>query len=268
MLDMQRLMATLFAGICMAQDPGVSLHVHGAGKLSSTSIQGLNFSDVPARLLIQTAYAASNFQIFGGPSWIDSDRYDVQVLTPGGRNLPAARVKLQSLLKDRFKLQFHRENRELPVCTLTVARDGPRMWKTSPGSCIPFDPSVRHPAVPGEKRPDYCGFINHGIDQWLNQTWDGVGVPMNGTDEMPGLVRALSDELHRAVIDKTGLTAKYDFHLVWDRSATQDASTAQADGSAPSLAKAVEDQLGLKLEPGKAPVEVLVIDHIEKPDTK
>ena len=262
---MKLLMVILTAMLCVAQGPVVSIQVHGNdGKriLTKASPDGFNFQDAPPRLLIQTAYSVRDFQIFGGPEWIDSDRYDIQVKTPGQRNFQMMRSLVRELLKDRFKLQLHREKRELPVYTLTVVKGGLRMWKTSEGSCVPFDPGIRHPPTPGEKPPDYCGFIKRGIDAWLNKTLDGVGVAVNGTDEIPGIVMILSDNLRQIVIDKTGLAGKYDFHLEWDPSAT-----AASDGDGPTLVRAAEEQLGLKLDPGKAPVEVLVIDHIEKPAT-
>lgn len=257
--------------VCLAQDSSVSINVHGAGSIPTKQTAGFRLQDVHPRTLIQAAYGVQDFQILGGPGWIDSDRYDVQVLAPGQRGLQALRPKVQGLLKEKFKLEFHREKKELPVYTLRIGRDGPRMWKTTEGSCVPFDPSVRHPRVPGEKPPEYCGLIKTGVNAWLNRTLDGVGVPMNGTDEMPGLVMTISRELHRTVIDKTGLTAKYDFHLEWDRSATPESEThpdRAGEVPGPSLIRAVEDQLGLKIEPGKAPVEVLVIDRIEKPPLK
>lgn len=264
---MRLVAATLVAVLCYAQDTGVSIRVHGAGGKGR-----FNFQDVTTSLLIQTAYAVRDFQIVGGPEWINSDRFDVLVPTDGLRiNLQIVRPKVQALLKDRFKLQCHLDKKELPFYTLTVGKYGPRMWKTTPGSCIPFDPTVRHPPVVGAKPPDYCGFIRTGIDAWLNRTWDGIGVSMAGIDEMPGLVTLMSTNLHRMIIDKTGLTAKYDFHLEWDPSATPE-SEGHPDQAGeipgPSLVKAVEDQLGLKLEAGKGPVRVLVIDHIEKPDLK
>lgn len=263
---MRFLMVTLTAALCLAQGPAVSIQVHGNdGKRSwgTASQEGFNFQDAPLRLLIQAAYDVRDFQILGGPEWIDSDRYDVQVKTQGQRNFQVMRSRVQELLADSFKLQFHREKRELPAYTLTVAKRGLRMWKTSEGSCIPFDPkNIQHPA-PGEKRPDYCGFIKRGIDAWLNKTLDGVGVAMNGTDVMPGLVMMLSDNLRQVVIDKTGLTGKYDFHLEWDPSAT---TASESDG--PTLVRAAEEQLGLKLQAGKNLVDIIVIDHIEKPETR
>jgi len=259
-----KLSLALMALLCSAQEPAASIKPHGTSPPSSTP--GFNLRDVHVRALIQVAYGLQEFQVLGGPDWIASDRFDVQVPAPRTpHNFQLLHTKLQALLQDRLKLQFHREKRELPIYTLTLTQGGPRMWKTAQGGCVPLQSSGAGPRpansnknqhAPGE--PGYCGIVNRGIDAWLNRTWDGVGVPMLGTEELPGLVTMLSDSLHRVVIDKTGLTGKYDFHLVWDPSPDQ-------SSEGPSLISAVEDQLGLRLEPGTGPVQVLVIDRLEKP---
>jgi uncharacterized protein (TIGR03435 family) len=169
---------------------------------------------------------------------------------------------LQGLLEDRFQLKIHREIREGSVYELTVAKGGPRL---KPGSCVSFDPNhLPRQTAPGEAEINYCGRMTRGGDD-SRRTMDGKGVDLVPTVGLlePSLTGFLSDALDTTVINKTGLTGAFDFHLEWAPQRTSDVPA--DDSSAPSIFTAVKEQLGLKLESGKGPVEFLVIDHAEKP---
>lgn len=182
--------------------------------------------------LIRMAYNVPGFQISGGPKWIDSDDYDVQTRAEGNPAPPLVRVMLQNLLVERFKLTLHKESRELPLYWLVVGKNGLKIRETA------------EEAGPNQIRR---GSLN------TNQT-------------MAGLARLFSLWLERVVIDRTGLQGKYEIKLEWvpeENLAPGVPDIASQPGA--SLFSAVEAQLGLKLEPRKGPVEMLVIDAAEKP---
>jgi bla regulator protein BlaR1 len=208
-------------------------------------------------LIVAVAYNVHPYQISGGPSWVSSERYDIQAKEPDEvaeelRKLPPERGRerqsllLRSLLAERFKLKVSRRSEELPVYALVVAKSGPKL----------------QPTPPDEKGPD----IRMGPGQL---TCRGLG--------MPTLATVLSNQLSRTVLDQTGLKGNFDFTVEWSRDQTLSGMSRQTapgvagpdaaplDSSGPSFFTAVQEQLGLKLEPTKGPVEVIVIDHIERP---
>jgi bla regulator protein blaR1 len=198
--------------------------------------------------LIQRAYDVQDDQMVGGPDWLNSEGYDIdakveksvvdelQRLGPDQRALQSRRM-LQALLADRFKLSLHGETKEVPVYALVIAGNGLKIQRAIPGDTYPN----------GFKRPDGAPI---GAGDWSQPgKFVGQGVPI------APLVQVLSEHyLHRTVLDKTGLTGNYDFTLQW----TPDESQA-------AIFRAIQEQLGLKLESQKDPMQILVIDHAEKP---
>jgi uncharacterized protein (TIGR03435 family) len=175
---------------------------------------------------------------------------------------------LQRLLEDRFKLAIHRETRELPVLALVAGKSGLKAKASGEASC-PAPEAAAQPAGPGNIP---CGMIRVSMAP-AGAQFEGTRVPMSE------LVRILAGVLGRPVIDRTGVTEPIEVHLEF----TPDAATAglpapaglaggepasaagPAEAGGLSIFTAVEQQLGLKLEASKGPVEVLVIDHVEKP---
>jgi uncharacterized protein (TIGR03435 family) len=200
--------------------------------------------------LIQVAYGIPDDQIVGGPDWLNTEGYDldakmgksvVDEMQKRGRRygVSGRTLMFQKLLSERFKLSFHRETKELPVYALVVVTNGPKFQPAKAGDTYPN----------GIKNPDGSP-MGADIASAEEGKLVGQGIPV------ARLVKELSSSyyLHRTVLDKTGLTDKYDFTLQWTPEENQAAIFA-----------AVQEQLGLKLEPQTAPVEVLVIDHAEKP---
>jgi len=206
--------------------------------------------------LVEFAYGlrTDDSQLSGGPSWAhsgilsdvsgaDSVLYRVIAKAPEGAapSIEQFRLMLQALLADRFHLRVHRVARDLPVFYLVVAKGGPKLTEN------------RSAAEPEQAMRDGELFQIHAVH-----------VPVKD------LVEELSDPNHgagRPVFDKTGLAGFYDFDIAW---APNDLSVAGADGAAPnpdgpSVFTALERQLGLKLEPGTAPFDTVVIDHAERP---
>jgi uncharacterized protein (TIGR03435 family) len=218
--------------------------------------------------LIKFAYGVEDFRLAGGPGWIDADRYEIQAKVegnPGTFDLALQRQRLQTLLEDRFKLALHRERKELPIYELTVAKGGLRLQPLKEGDCIKRDPTkVLAPLAPGQKPSDFCGYGGFGRGSYENTT-----------ATMKNVAAALSTLVGRMVVDKTGITNTFHVRLTFapDESTVPIPGTVGADDSGrplpsdigPNIFTAVQEQLGLKLESAKGPVDVLVIDRAERP---
>jgi bla regulator protein BlaR1 len=227
---------------------------------------GINAPNVTLRLLIQVAYGLQDFQVSGGQGWIETARYNIEAKPDSPMGPNAWKEMLKDLLTDRFQLAFHRETRELPVYALVLAKKdgklGPGMVESKEGGCAARDPSKPlGPPTPGQL--PFCGNVLGGASQ-LTGTAATVG------DIIPMLSRSLG----RKVIDQTGLTGKYDITLKYTPDENQLATMAPpgeprrpapVDAPGPSLFSALQEELGLKLAPQKAPVEVFVIDRAVKP---
>jgi uncharacterized protein (TIGR03435 family) len=197
--------------------------------------------------LMTLAYNLHSKQVTGGPAWLTTDHFDLDVL-PDHEGLPSleqARGIVRKLLADRFALKFHAETKELSVYVLSVAKSGPKFTKSE------SDPS----SPPGLGGPP-------GRYMVRNASMEEFAMLMQGT-------------LDRPVVDQTGLKDRYDFHLRWTPDESQyggrvpppsggDNSAANADAP-PPLFTAIQEQLGLKLDAMKAPAKVIVIDSVEKP---
>ena len=195
--------------------------------------------------LITFAYGLHARQIVGGASWLESDKYDVTG-QPEGDGLPAVtqlREMIQKLLADRFQFAFHRETRELPAYAIVVGSAGPKLTKN-------------------ENNPNGLpGLFFKGLGAMVNQ---------NATmADFAGVMQA--SVLDRPVVDRTGLSGRYDFTLNWTPDESQFAGMGvrvpppPPDAQAPSLFTAMQEQLGLRLDSTRAQVEVFVIDRIERP---
>jgi uncharacterized protein (TIGR03435 family) len=205
--------------------------------------------DLALQWLILVAYRLKSGKLVGDlPDWTISERYDIDAKTGDASGEDHVLLALQALLKDRFQLKEHREMREEPVYFLTIGKNGIKM---PPGSCVP-------------KKQDLPNECYSSTSEGLVQTMDWRGVPMSAPAGVA--YRSLAGHLtvnNRSVIDKTGLAGTFDVHLRWARD--PDTPDAPADPGAPSIFDAVQEQLGLKLEPGRGPVEYMIVDHVERP---
>jgi uncharacterized protein (TIGR03435 family) len=226
--------------------------------------------NAPLMLLIQNAYAVQAYQVVGGPAWINSDGYDVEAKPEGNTDRKQMWLMLETLLADRFKLALHRETRELPVYALTAAKGGPKLPPPKAGGCmaLPPDAPTPPPPPPGSGRV-YCGHVPLSMS--------AAGLRMEGSRvPMAEFIRTLAMVLGRPVLNETGFSGEFDFHLDF----TPDEATMglpgygpgdpggprlPTDPDRPNIFAALQEQLGLKLASAKGPVEVLVIDHVERP---
>ena len=232
-----------------------------------------NAVNVPLWDLIRQAYAVQRTQLVGAPDWAETARYDIvakaegdiQGTPPGGPAGPL-NFMLQDLLEDRFKLRAHHETREMAIYALTLARADGKLGaglRASTVDCAAMRGRGRGaggpPAFPppGERPP--CG-----MRVAPNQVTAG-GVSLTQ------LTQILSQFTQRIVIDRTGLKGSFDIDLTFTPERMPQgppppgAPPLTIDPNGPSLFTALQEQLGLKLESDRAPVEVLVIDHVERP---
>jgi uncharacterized protein (TIGR03435 family) len=223
-------------------------------------------TNVPTRALIRTAYRVHDFQIVGAPDWVQTEHYDVVAkasgdLRPAAPGAPRAQfLMLRSLLIDRFKLKARLETREAPVFALVLARtDGKPGAGLVPAhddcaAIVAAEIKRERPVAPPGERP-VCGLIAGPIG-----TTGGDRIA-GGNASIGQLATTLSGRMNRIVLDRTGLSGVFNFTLDF----VPDGSPIDASQNLPPLQSALREQLGLKLEPARGPVEVLVIDHVERP---
>jgi uncharacterized protein (TIGR03435 family) len=215
------------------------------------------------RLLIKTAYGVHDSQIAGGPSWLDSDHWDINAKAEGYKDsLPfrdAARLMIRPLLADRFKMALHHELREIPVYALVVAKPGefgPNFRPTDEHDCDKPVPGL--PAAEGAAEPVYP--LPCGADLFTTRHLRARAMTLNYM-----LIELGRTAIDRVVVDHTGLIGKFDWEVQWVPDDLKVNAANRPDG--PSIFQAFRDQLGLKLEPTRDKVDVLVIDHAEHPQT-
>jgi uncharacterized protein (TIGR03435 family) len=210
---------------------GVKMPSHG--RFSATG--------AAAKLILMLAYDIQETQITGGPSWFATQKWDIEAKSDDGveHSDEETRRMLQNMLEQRFALRIHRAKEQRPVYVLTVAKGGPKF-----------------------KARDQDGSTNVRI------TGNSISLESGRLERM---TQVLSTALGRPVIDETGLSGLYDFSLQWDDAPIRNGGVPGLDGPAArgndhgSIFTAIQDQLGLRLEPRRAPVEVIVVDQIEKP---
>jgi uncharacterized protein (TIGR03435 family) len=232
----------------------ISVKVNNTGARSvsmNSTPDGFHLTNIPIQSILKQAFSLNDDQIFGAPGWAQSTRFDIDAKVSGSdvdvlRALTndQRRLLIVQILIDRFQFVYHRETRMLPEYALVVAKGGSKLQEFQPGNDAAGQP--KHP----------------GRMQMHDNLVTAQGVPLEP------LIHLLSDRVGRPIEDKTGLTGTYDFTLqIGDEGHDSPApGPTSGDGSTgPSIFTALQEQLGLKLESGKGPVQVLVVDHIEMP---
>lgn len=231
----------------------------------------LTAAGISIKSLICFAYNLNDFQVIGGPSWVTSDRYDVEAKPDSGveeqlqklsgeQSDLVKRHMLQSLLADRFKLTFHHETREFPIYSLVVAKGGSKLHESKPDDADPN--ASKDPA-------------HHPGNGVMRMTFEAGSMVMDGEGaSTDALSKQLGAQMHSTVQNETGLKGNYDFTLkfapedarvVVPDPGSGSANAGLSDNSGTSVFSALQDLLGLKLESKKGPQEVLVVDRVEKP---
>ncbi len=205
-------------------------------------------TNVTVHALINLAYWLHPKQLTGGPAWTESDKFDMagKPDAPGQPNVDQMKVMIQKLLADRFQLKFHFEKRDLPVYAITIAKTGAKLVKSQD------DPN--------------------GIPGWgFGRTPSGTRITFRNAP-LSQVTAVLQNSMDKPVVDQSGLSGRYDFTVTFTPDPAQAAliggpppPAADNPDAAPDLFTAFQQQLGLKLESTKAPVDVMVIDKVEKP---
>jgi len=212
-------------------------------RISGTRV---TLSIVSLQTLVREAYDVGDFQVTGAPGWKGNNGadqfYDIEARVPGDTTPTVQQVRqmLQTLLAARFQLTLHRETKEMPVYDLVVAKSGSKLKPSTPDGVPPVN-----------------GFTQSGplLDIWHVAFTN---------KSIAGFIVTLEINIDRPVIDKTGLTGAYDFTLEFEHN-NPDVTPVNSPDANRSIYSAVQEQLGLQLVPAKEPVEIIVIDHAERP---
>jgi uncharacterized protein (TIGR03435 family) len=246
----------------------------------------ITWTNATLKTLLTIAYDVKNYQV-NGPGWLDTERYDIIAKVPEGATKEQVNVMWQNLLKERFGMVLHHESKEFQVSELVVAKGGSKLKETA------LDPNAPPPPPPtgppqGPPKLDKNGFPEMngpGLMMLFQRGPTGpVGHLVARAQPISGLTTMLGNQLNRPVVDKTGLTGKYDFNLEYtpDLSAlpgpppppgfagpgaAPGAPSTEASEPGSNLAAAIEQQLGLRLVSNKAKLDVVVVDKAEKTPT-
>lgn len=231
------------------------------------------YTNPTVRTLLLRAYQLQSYELTG-PDWLSSTRFDIVAKVPPGATEQQLNQMLRNLLAERFNLTIHHETKEMAVYELSVDKSGLKLKESDLSAPPPVNDRPGQPLVVG--RPDQQGFpqIPPGMKLTLGKITNGIMRWTGRQVILSELGTLLTGELQRPVLDKTGLTGKYDLALAYSLDGLRARGPAAAltatsgdPSGGPTLFKAVQDQLGLKLESAKDPIDILVIDHIDKTPT-
>jgi len=195
--------------------------------------------------VINNAYGISGYQLVGAPNWVNSESYDIEARGPVTAREKDIMLMLQTLLVDRLAMKAHFETREMAAYILSVAKEGAKLHLSETEDCVP-----RNLTRPAEPVTNVCG------NSLRNRNgWRATHISMSGVTHL------LASALQRPVIDQTGIKGTFDVQMQW----SDDLTLPDNPNGPPSLTTALRETLGLEVKSGRGPVEVLVIDHIEKP---
>lgn len=297
MSRMTRAAVILWASIALGQQPDPKLtfevaSIKPAAPRTMARLQGsvdggpgtsapgrIRFTDIPLKALIMRAYDVQGFQV-SGPSWMDTRRFDIIANVPDGATKEDVRIMLQNLLTERFKLKLHKGSKEASIYELVAAKDGLKLKESAPAAATPEDAGGPPPGPPRGK--DGLLRTPHGqlgIQATANGRMriEGDGVTMTRLTEVLGMV------VGRPVVDKTGVTGTYDVMLDFSPEGMGPGPKGPAPGkgggnpaeappdsndSGPTIFTALQQRLGLKLESRKEPVDLLVVESVERAPTR
>ena len=230
--------------------PGV-VGIDGARTIRALGA-GFEMVDGPVTALIRYAYPTVSGEVQGAPPWAQTDRFDVRARRLASTTRSALEGMIRALLAERFALRMHYDTVDRPIYTLVVARVdgrlGPSLKRTSHNCNEMRAARARGELPPSVPKNPTCSWVYGG------------GNMVSGGVPIADLARIISPDAGRVVVDRTGLEGDYEFELLWNPIPLSDQEVKR-----PSLFLAVEEQLGLRLQPARGPVQVVVIDRIEQP---
>jgi uncharacterized protein (TIGR03435 family) len=230
------------------------------GRAPSPEVDRVRAVNTPLRTLVQVAYNIGVDRLVGVPEWIVRERFDIEAKADAPLTGNTWQLMLRTLLADRFKLLVHTETRDVPVFALVMARadrrPGPRLRPAAVDCATLRTRSEQTGDV------DPCGAISRA-QSLVKGMMTVRGAPLNW------LIGTISSDTQRQVIDQTGLTGAFDWELTWTPQPflgqPNDGRFPTIDREGPSIYTAIQEQLGLKVESRRGPVDFLVIDHVERP---
>jgi uncharacterized protein (TIGR03435 family) len=225
-----------------------------------------------------TAYDVKNYQV-SGPAWLDTEHFDILAKVPEGATEEQVKVMWQNLLRERFGVVVHHESKEFQVSELVVAKGGSKLKETTldPNAPLPPTPTERTQTIKMDKNglPEMNG---PGLRMMMQAGTSGpVGRMVGRAQPISELATTLGNQLDRPVVDKTGLAGKYDFSVEYTPDLSRmplpppgpaPAAATEAGTPGSNLVSAIEQQLGLRLVSGKAKLDVVVVDKVEKTPTE
>ena len=259
-----------FAAFAQGKQPATPAFEVASIKVNNSGSENFGFSvkpggvviatNVTIRQIIRYAYSMQNSKVEGGPDWLDTVRYDITAKAAEAATADQMTFMFRPLLADRFKLVMHIDARDTPIFALVRARAdgrlGPQLRASSVMDCDATRAAQARGAAlaAGDGRPICAGRAQ-------------AGAIIAGAVSMDELARNTSRMAGRVVVDRTGLQGRYDFELKFNPDGELTAAPAadRPPNALPSFFVALEEQLGLKLEPQRAPVDVLIIDSIQRP---
>jgi len=273
---MRKLLVAGASLLTLAQTPrpsfdaaSVKVDTAGSGLVRIATLPTrLSAVNVTLHMLVRYAFNVPDYRLSGGPNWMDSDRFDIEGAAGRVAEFDEIRAMTRSVLEDRFKLRSHVEQREQPIFVLTVARRDGRLGDQmipAGDECKSITPPAGAPPPP----PPPPGGVPAGGPRCPSML--GIGAVSGRKLPMSLLVSTLSNYLNRHIVDRTNLTGTFDLDLRWTPDnvnvtpGTAPFPVFPFDPNGPSLSTALQEQLGLKLDSSRGPVDVLVIDSVEKP---
>jgi uncharacterized protein (TIGR03435 family) len=258
------------------------IRIGGRGGPGTSDPGTVTFQRTSLAGLVMEAYDVGRYQL-SGPNWLDDDRFDIVAKAPAGATKEQVKLMLRNLLAERFQLTLHREKKEMPAYSLVAGKNGSKMKESAEG-LAPTE-AVAPPPLPSD-RPQLFTVGKDGFPT-IPGGYTGPSTIILGDrarmqarrESMRDFAVSLSRELNRPVVDRTSLKGKYDFILYWSPDNAvpiaspspppgptgADPMPGLADGETyPDLAAAIQQQLGLRLEAKKAPVDILAIDRAER----
>ncbi len=215
----------------------------------------ISYANIMLRRILLNAYEVKNYQI-SGPEWLDTARFDITARVPDGTTMERFRAMLRNLLETRFQMKIHRESRELPIYALVAAKNGPKIKPSvkAPPNGVPGEDQLA--TIRGDEGKDGFPALSLRAPGLVIETKDGLARITAKEVPLTKLTDLLSGQVGRPVIDTTGLPEDYSFVLYFTPEGVN-----TGDHAEPSIFGALQEQLGLRLEARKGPVEMLVIDQ-------
>jgi uncharacterized protein (TIGR03435 family) len=240
-------------------DYGIRGNGGGPGTKDPTRYSVENY---PLSSLLEIAYGISSYRLVG-PTWLDEERFTVNAKVPPGATKDQLKLMMRNLLMERFLLAAHFEKREVAGYQMVVVKGGPKLAASQGDPTLNDDPDKK--PAPFKLTFDKDGYpeLPPGRNYSMAMARDRARWRF-GDESMDDFAEILGGYIHQPVLNATGLTGKYDFVISWFAAPLQ--ANAPAD-SGPSLLVAVQEQLGLKLEAKKVPVDAVIVDHIERNPT-